>query len=215
MKNNKNICGFCFSSGLWMAIILVMMVLIAGCAQRPLAEEEFVRQPAPIEDYQIQPGDLLDVFVWRNPEVSVNVKVRPDGKVSTPLVEDMAATGKTPTQLARDVEQALKKFIRDPMVTVIIKGFSQDIRQTIRVIGAATRPQVLQYRKGMSLLDVMIDVGGLSDYAAGNRANIVREIDGTQREFPVRLEDLLIDGDISANVNLLPGDILIIPESVF
>ncbi|MBI1194369.1 MAG: sugar ABC transporter substrate-binding protein [Gammaproteobacteria bacterium] len=183
--------------------------------QRPLAEEEFVSQPAAVEDYRIQPGDLIDVFVWRNPDVSVTVSVRPDGKVSTPLVEDMPATGKTPTELARDIEQALKKFIRDPMVTVIVKGFSQDVGQTIRVIGAAAHPQVLQYRKDMSLLDVMIAVGGLSDYAAGNRANIVRRVKGKQHEFPVRLEDLMVDGDITANVSVQPGDILIIPESVF
>jgi len=214
MKGNKKI-GWRRFGAFFASTLVVMVVLCSGCVQRPLAEEEFILQPAPVEDYLIQPGDFIDVFVWRNPDVSISVSVRPDGKVSTPLVEDMPATGKTPTQLARDIEQALKKFIRDPMVTVIVKKFGQDVARTIRVIGAATRPQVLEYRKGMSLLYVMIEVGGLSDYAAGNRANIIRKVDGKQREFPVRLEDLLIDGDISANVNLLPGDILIIPESVF
>lgn len=215
MKENRFIsysyCSLVAKAGLILALALVL----GACVQRPLAEEEFLSEPAVEGDYQIQPGDLIDVFVWRNPDVSVTVNVRPDGKVSTPLVEDMPATGKTPTELARDIEKSLKKYIRDPMVTVIVKEFSHDIHRTVRVIGAATRPQVLPYKKDMSLLDVMIAVGGLSDYAAGNRANIIRRVGDKQREFPVRLEDLLVDGDISANVKLLPGDILIIPESVF
>lgn len=214
MKDKRNLFSCRWKAPLVLGLVIVA-ALCSGCMQRPLAEEEFVSQPAAVEDYRIQPGDLIDVFVWRNPDVSVTVSVRPDGKVSTPLVEDMPATGKTPTELARDIEQALKKFIRDPMVTVIVKGFSQDVGQTIRVIGAAAHPQVLQYRKDMSLLDVMIAVGGLSDYAAGNRANIVRRVKGKQHEFPVRLEDLMVDGDITANVSVQPGDILIIPESVF
>lgn len=166
-------------------------------------------------NYLIGPGDSLNIFVWRNPEVSTTVTVRPDGMINTPLVEDMPVSGKTPSQVARDVERQLAKFIKDPIVTVMMGGFVGPYSEQIRVVGEAARPQALPYRQRMTLLDVMISVGGLTPFAAGNRASIVRFVGGEQRQFSVRIEDLIRDGDISANVDILPGDTLIIPESWF
>ncbi|MET0268317.1 MAG: XrtA/PEP-CTERM system exopolysaccharide export protein [Duganella sp.] len=188
------------------------MLGLCGCASRisllPAA-------PAPAVDYLIGAGDVINVSVWRNPDVSLSVPVRPDGKITTPLVEDLQAAGKTSTELARDIEKTLEKYIQQPLVTVIVTSFVGPYAQQIRVIGAAARPQAFAYRQGMSLLDVLIAVGGVTDFAAGNKANIIRTIDGVQQAVPVRLHDLLRDGDISANVNLLPGDILVIPEGWF
>ena len=188
-------------------------VLLAGCrtqhAQAP-AEDS-----APLHDYLIGPGDSVNILVWRNPEVSLTVAVRPDGKITTPLVEDLMASGKTSTQLARDIEQALGKFIQQPVVTVIVTNFAGPYAEQIRVIGAAAKPQALPYRQGMSLMDVMIAVGGVTEFASGNRANLVRTVDGKQQTYNVRLNDLIRNGDISANVPVLPGDVLIIPESFF
>lgn len=166
-------------------------------------------------DYLIGAGDTLNIIVWRNPEVSGAISVRPDGKITTPLVEDVIAVGKTPTQLARDIEKALAKFIQQPVVTVVVTGFAGPYEEQVRVIGQATRPQALAYRKGMSVLDVLIAVGGITEFAAGNRANIVRTVNGKQQSYNVRLSDLIKDGDISANVPVLPGDILVIPQSFF
>lgn len=170
---------------------------------------------APNLHYIIGPGDSLNIQVWRNPEVSISLPVRPDGKISTPLVEDLPAANKTPSQLARDIEKALAKFIQDPIVTVIVTGFTGPYDTQVRVIGQAAKPQALQYREKMTLMDVMIAVGGITDFAAGNKASIVRKVDGKQQQFGVRLESLIRDGDISANVDILPGDVLIIPESFF
>lgn len=169
----------------------------------------------PETDYLIGPGDNLSIIVWRNPEVSQSVPVRPDGKITTPLVEDLPASGKTSTELARDIEKALAKFIQQPVVTVIVTGFVGTYGEQIRVIGQATRPQSLPYRRDMSILDVMIAVGGITEFAAGNKASIIRVVEGKQQQFTVRLNDLIKDGDISANVPMRPGDILVIPESFF
>lgn len=169
----------------------------------------------PQSDYLIGPGDSLSIIVWRNPEVSQVVPVRPDGKITTPLVEDLPASGKTSTELARDIEKALSKFIQQPVVTVIVTGFVGTYGEQIRVIGQAARPQSLPYRRDMSILDVMIAVGGVTEFAAGNKASIIRNVDGKQQQFTVRLNDLIKDGDISANVPMRPGDILVIPESFF
>lgn len=166
-------------------------------------------------DYIIGPGDSLEIFVWRNPEVSRTVPVRPDGKISTPLVEDLVAAGKTPTQLARDIERELAKFLKEPLVTIIVSTFVGPYSQQIRVVGEAAKPQVLPYRENMSALDVMIAVGGLTEFAAGNNTRLIRNVEGRQQEYSVRLDDLIRNGDISANVQVLPGDILIIPESWF
>jgi polysaccharide export outer membrane protein len=189
--------------------IVWAVLLMAGCAQ--LAPPP----PAPsmTPEYLIGPGDTVEVFVWRNPEVSVSVTVRPDGKISTPLVEDLQAANKTPTQLARDIERELANYLKDPLVTVMMRGFVGPYSQQIRVVGEAARPQVLAYREHMSVLDVMIAVGGLTEFAAGNKATIVRIVDGKPQQYGVRLDDLIRDGDITANVAVLPGDILIIPES--
>lgn len=169
----------------------------------------------PKHEYLIGPGDTISINVWRNPEVSQVVPVRPDGKISTPLVEDLPASGKTTTQLARDIEQVLGKFLQQPVVTVIVTGFVGPYSEQIRVIGQAAKPQALPYRQGMSVMDVMIAVGGLAEFAAGNRASLVRSVDGKQLKIAVRLDDLIKKGDISANAPVRPGDVLIIPESFF
>ncbi len=200
-------------------LLAALAVATAGCSGPrgvpPGALADTGRAPVVTSDYRIGPGDSLQVFVWRNPEISVTVPVRPDGRISTPLVEDMVAVGKTPTQLARDVEQVLSRYIRSPTVTVIVSGFVGTFGEKIRVAGQAAQPQSLAYREQMTLLDVMIEVGGLGEFAAGNKARIARWVDGQRQVIPVRIADLLEEGDISANVFMLPGDILIIPESVF
>ncbi len=175
-----------------------------------------LQEPTPYEYYYIVgPGDSLNIFVWRNPELSQNVTVRPDGRISSPLVEDLLASGKTPNQLAREIETELSRYIRDPLVTVIV-GNSEGVFETqVRVVGEATAPQALPYRANMTILDVMISVGGLTDFAAGNRAKVVRTIGGRQLEMGVRLEDLIRDGDMSENVRMAPGDIVVIPEAWF
>jgi polysaccharide export outer membrane protein len=166
-------------------------------------------------EYLIGPGDMLSINVWRNPEVSQAVPVRPDGKITTPLVEDLPASGKTATQLAREIEQILGKYIQQPVVTVIVTGFVGPYTEQIRVIGQASKPQALPYRQGMSLMDVLIAVGGLAEFAAGNSASVVRNVDGKQMKIGVRLNDLIKKGDVSANMPMRPGDVLVIPESFF
>lgn len=170
---------------------------------------------SPQTEYLIGPGDNVNIVVWRNPEVSQTVPVRPDGKITTPLVEDLVASGKTPTALARDIEKALAKYIQDPVVTVIVTGFVGPYDKQIRVIGQATKPQALPYRDRMTLMDVLIAVGGITDFADGNKASILRVVDGKPQQFGVRLNDLIKDGKVAANVDMQPGDVLIIPESWF
>jgi polysaccharide export outer membrane protein len=176
--------------------------------------------PAPpsaaTEDYKyvIGPLDTVNIIVWRNPELSLSVPVRPDGKLTTPLVEDLPALGKDASTLARDIEKALSKYIRDPVVTVIVTQFAGPYDQQIRVVGEAAKPQVLAYRQNMTVLDVMIAVGGLTDFADGNRATLFRTAEGG-KTYSVRLRDLVKRGDISANVDMKPGDIIIIPQSWF
>jgi len=165
--------------------------------------------------YHIGPDDELEIFIWRNPEISTTVTVRPDGKISTPLVEDMRAIGKTPSELARDMEVVLAKYIKSPSVNIIVSGFQGTYSEQIRVVGQAVNPRAIPYREGMTLLDVMIAVGGLSQFAAGNRSKIVREVNGEVIEYRVRLADLLNKGQISENIDLRPGDVLIIPETFF
>jgi polysaccharide export outer membrane protein len=145
----------------------------------------------------------------------MSVPVRPDGKITTPLVEDLPAAGKTSTQLARDIEKSLAKFIQQPVVTVIVTGFVGNYSEQIRVIGQAAKPQALSYRRNMTLMDVLIAVGGVTEFASGNRASVIRTVDGQQQKLNVRLDDLIKDGDISANVQMRPGDVLVIPESFF
>jgi polysaccharide biosynthesis/export protein len=164
--------------------------------------------------YVIGPLDNLAITVWRNPELSTTSQVRPDGRISSPLVEDLPAAGRTPAELAREIEKALSKFIRDPVVTVIVGGFQGTYGQQVRVIGEASRPQSIPFRQGMSLLDVMIQVGGLTDFADGNHAVLVRGGEGG-KQYTVHLKDLIKRGAISANVEVRPGDVLIIPQSWF
>lgn len=192
--------------------IAVAIALLAACgASRP---------PAPAQtqgfeyNYLIGPLDTLNITVWRNAELSVTVPVRPDGKVSVPLVEDLPALGKNPTQLARDIEKAMGRFIRDPVVTVLVTQFNGPYSEQIRVVGEAARPQTLPYRQRMTLLDVMIAVGGLTDFADGNNASVLRTAEGNQ-QYRVRLRDLVRRGDVSANIEMRPGDVLIIPQSWF
>jgi polysaccharide export outer membrane protein len=167
------------------------------------------------DNYVIGAGDGLQVFVWGHDDLTTGVQVRPDGQISTPLVEDMQAAGKTPTQLARDIELVLEEYVRTPTVTVIVEQFVGEYARQIRVVGQAAQPQALSYRAGMTVLDVMIEVGGLGEFAAGNRARIVRRENGEEKTIRVRIEDLLNDGDLEQNLRMMPGDILIIPESIF
>ena len=199
----------------WLALAAVALsaLTLGGCASTRTTPVEQPKVATP--DYLIGPGDNVNIIVWRNPEVSMSVPVRPDGKITTPLVEDLPASGKTSTQLARDIEKALAKFIQQPVVTVIVTGFVGTYDEQIRVIGQAAKPQALSYRSDMSLMDVLIAVGGVTEFASGNRASILRKVDGKMQKMPVRLDDLIKQGDISANVNMRPGDVLVIPESFF
>lgn len=198
------------------ALAAVLSVWLAGCGGPGLptgTPEQLTVEETPY--YLIGPGDTVNIFVWRNAELSVTVPVRPDGRITTPLVEDVQASGRTPTELARVMEEELRTYIKNPIVTVMVTSFVGRPTEQIRVIGEAGRPQAIPYREKMSLLDVMIQVGGLTEFAAGNRAKLVRNVDGERKQFRVRLDDLVRDGDISANVAMLPGDILIIPEAWF
>ncbi len=200
----------------------VMATLVSGCSggggrpELPPAGAIAGRE-TPSEEYIIGPMDQLSVFVWRNPELSAKVQVRPDGRITTPLISDMPAVGKTPAMLADDLKFALSEYIKDPIVSVIVENFSGTYSQQVRVVGATEKPASIPYRANMTVLDAMIAVGGLSEFAAGNRARLVRydRQTGKQREYKVRLGDLLKNGDISANVKLEPGDVIIIPTSMF
>ncbi|MDZ4104153.1 MAG: XrtA/PEP-CTERM system exopolysaccharide export protein [Hydrogenophaga sp.] len=196
------------------AALLAMVLVAAGCATQNANPPAPVLASSPDYNYIVGPGDNLNINVWRNPELSSSVPVRPDGKVSTPLVDELVAQGKTPTQIARDVEVALAKFVRDPVVTVIVTNFVGPYSEQIRVVGEAAKPQFLPYKQKMTVMDVMIAVGGLTDFADGNKATIIRASDSNKR-YSVRLNDLVKRGDISANVEMLPGDILIIPQGWF
>jgi polysaccharide biosynthesis/export protein len=198
------------------ALVAGCAVLLTACSGKTVVKDlPEATPPPPNAEYKIGPGDSLNVFVWNRPELSVTVPVRPDGLISTPLVENMSAAGKTPSQLARDMEGVLSEFVRSPKVNIIVTQFQGTFSEQIRVVGQAAKPQSLPYKASMTLLDVMIQVGGLAPFAAGNRAKIVRRQEGKQLEIPVRLNDLLNDGDIRANLAMLPGDVLIIPESRF
>ena len=198
------------------ALLALSVVLLSGCAMMSSSTLPAAPASAAVQDYTyvIGAGDTLNIIVWRNPELSMVVPVRPDGKVAAPLVDEIVAQGKTSNQLARDIEQQLGKFVRDPVVTVLVTGFVGPYSEQIRVVGEAARPQFLNYKKNMTLLDVMIAVGGLTDFADGNKATIQRTGDGN-KQYSVRLKDLLKRGDLSANVEVKPGDIVVIPQSLF
>lgn len=197
--------------------LVLPILLLTACVATPLPSTAPVPSASDnqLSEYLIGPRDIVQVFVWRNPDISVTIPVRPDGKISTPLVEDMLAVGKTPTQLARDIEKVLATYIKAPVVNVIVSDFAGRFSDQIRVIGQAENPKALPFREQITLLDVLIEVGGLSEFAAGNRAKVVRREGAKTREIAVRLEDLISSGDMSANIRMSPGDILIIPESSF
>src|SRR3569623_192935 len=194
---------------------------LGGCAggDRPeLPPAAYVaNQEQPGEEYIIGPLDQLNIFVWRNPELSAKVQVRPDGRITTPLVSDMPAVGKTPAMLADDMKIALSTYIKDPIVSVIVDSSQGTFSQQIRIVGATEKPASIPYRANMTLLDAMIAVGGLNQYAAGNRARLIRynRDTGKQQQCNIKIGKLLKNGDPSANVRLEPGDVIIIPESMF
>lgn len=200
---------------------LLFLLALAGGTLTACASADYEASDLPDEiaarplEYQIGPGDSLQIFVWDHEDLSTSVQVRPDGKISTPLVEDMQAAGKTATELARDIEVVLSEYVRSPVVTVIMQTFAGAPQQQVRVVGQAVEPRALQYRQGMTVLDVIIEVGGLSEFAAGNKSKIIRSVDGDRVEILVRLDDLLNKGRMEENVRMLPGDVLIIPESFF
>jgi polysaccharide export outer membrane protein len=194
---------------------VLLLGLLSACANKPIYPPAPAKAEVADWHYLLGPGDSVNVFVWGNPEVSGTFPIRPDGKITMNLVEDLPASNRTPTQLAREIEKVLSRYIQDPVVTVSVGGGVGPFNQQIRVLGQAAKPQALNYRESMTLVDLMIAVGGITDFAAGNRASILRVVDGKPQQFGVRIEDLIKDGDISANVDMRPGDVLIIPESWF
>ena len=200
-----------------LAIALCCLPLLLSCSSSPRPPVAVSDNAAPdgIDEYVIGPGDVLRIFVWQNPDLTVTVPVRPDGRISVPLLQDVEAAQKTPPQLAEDIKKGLSAFIKEPEVTVIVTEFVGPYSEQVRVVGEAVKPQAIPYRARMSVLDVMIAAGGLTQFAAGNRAVIVRRVDNHTEQLPVNLDSLLKDGDISANVQMRPGDILVIPQSWF
>lgn len=194
--------------------LVLAALLAAGCASTGNQPPAPTSAAVPDYKYVIGPGDMLQIQVWRNPELSSSVPVRPDGKVTAPLIEDLVAIGKNPTDLAREIEVLLKKYIQDPVVTVIVTGFVGPTSEQVRIVGSAARPAALPYRQNMTVLDAMIAVGGITEFASGNRAVLVRAAEGN-KQYNLRLKDLLKRGDVSANADLRPGDVIIIPESFF
>ena len=197
-------------------IAAVFLLLVPVAAQAQNAAAGGTAGASTAANYLIGPGDELEIFVWKNPDLSVTLPVRPDGRISTPLVADMQAQGKTPTELAGNLRAALGQYVQDPVVTVLVKQVAAPgSAASIRVIGAAATPKSVPYRAGLTVLDVLIEVGGLNTYAAGNDAQIIRTQNGTSRNIPVHLKDLMKAGDLKANVQLMPGDVVSIPERWF
>jgi polysaccharide biosynthesis/export protein len=194
-------------------ILLLLLAVPAAYAAAP-ATAPVPDLPKTSDDYIIGPGDALQIFVWRNPELTVSVAVRPDGKISTPLVENMVAVGKSPSQLARDIEVVLSEFVREPQVNVIL-GAAVSTYSQVKVVGEVRTPQAMPFREGLKVLDIVLAAGGLTEFASPNRARIVRLVDGKNVETKVKLGDLLNKGDLRQNVALKPGDVLIIPQSMF
>ena len=191
---------------------LIAAALLTACATALPPAPQVAAQPE--YEYKLGPGDQIKISVWRNPELSAEIPVRPDGKITGPLIEDMVAQGKTPTGLAREIEELLGKFVRNPSVRVLVTKFVGNNLEQVRVVGQATTPTAIPYSQNMTLLDVMISVGGLNEWAAGNKAVLIRGAD-ENKQYAIRLADLLEGGDVSANVEVLPGDVIMIPESRF
>ena len=198
-----------------LATLFLAIFILGACAPKHPFLSEATGQMRYSNKYKIAPGDQLEIFVWRYPEVTTTVQVRSDGFVTANLLEDVPAAGKTPTELARDLERELSIYLRDPLVSVIVSGGLGIFPEQIRVVGEATTPSALLYTDGMTLLDLMIQVGGITEFANGNRTVLIRVEEGVQNQYTLRVEDLVRDGDITANVDMRPGDILIIPESWF
>jgi len=194
------------------SILLLSFIFIYGCSSNTLNPATYSGE-SPI--YIIGPGDSLNVFVWGSPELTTTVPVRPDGKITVPLVEDVQASGKTPTELAKLMQKKFGRYVKNPVVTVIVTGFVGRYNEQVRVVGEAAKPQALPYKENMTLLDVMIHVGGLTEFAAGNSAKLIRTTNGELKEYSIYIDDLVKDGEISENVDILPGDIIVIPESWF
>lgn len=203
--------GFAFGRILANLAAAVAIALVGLCGLAGAA----AAQPADVSKYVIGPGDMLQISVWHNPELSTSVPVRPDGRISTPLVTDVVASGRTSEELGHDLEARLKKFVADPIVTVMITSFVGPYSQQVRIVGEASTPKSLNYSANMTALDAMIAVGGLTPYASGNRAKLVRKVNGKEVSTTLRLSDLLKSGDLTANTELQPGDIIIIPQSFF
>ncbi len=203
----KELCGLLAGTAL-----LIGLAACSGNPELPTADLA-AKSEAPF--YRIGPGDLLEIFVWRNNDISRSVTVRPDGRITVPLVEDLYVTDRTPSELAREIEKALAVYIQNPLVTIMVSGFNGPFDQQIRVLGAAQQPLAIPFQADMTLLDVMIRVGGVTEFADGDSATLVRLNEGEMREYRVRIDSLVRDGDISANITMLPGDVLIIPESFF
>ena len=197
------------------AVFVGVLLVVAGCSGSGDTIPA-VNCPEPAGgagDYIIGAGDSLQIFVWRQDDLSSNVPVRPDGKISIPLVEDMLAVGKTPTQLARDIETELAEFVRTPKVNIIVQD--QGAGSKVQVIGNVNQPQAIPYREGLTLLDVIITVGGLDPFAAGNRRNVLRQVNGENFECEVRVKDLMESGNMQHNIGIFPGDVIIVPQSRF
>jgi polysaccharide biosynthesis/export protein len=195
---------------------LLLSPLIISCASAPTPAPSPTPAEAKTSDsnYIIGPGDTLEVFVWRNPELTVTVPVRPDGKISTPLVEDMVAVGKTPPQLARDMEKVLSEYVKEPKVNIILTTAKSE-RNQVQVVGQVLKPAALPYREGMRVLDAILEVGGLTQFASGNRSHIVRVENGKEKHIKVKVADLVNSGDVSQNLLLKSGDVLVVPQSIF
>ncbi len=200
--------------------LVALMIAVVGVAA---CQNTAVQAPPPAAagaagsafEYRIGQGDQLNIFVWRNPDLSVSgVPVRPDGKVSTPLVQEIVAAGKTPKELAAEIEAGLSSYIKEPLVTVTVMQFQGAVGDFVRVAGQVTTPQTIAYRRDMTILDLVIAAGGMTEFAAGNRSTLVRTVGGKQQAYRIRLADLVEDGDISANMPMQPGDILIVPETM-
>jgi polysaccharide export outer membrane protein len=199
-------------------LMIFLMILTASCSNHKLpSATTYTSITTAVDDYQylIGPGDSLTIFVWRNPDISGSFIVRPDGKVTTSLVEDIEVSGKTPTMLARHIEKELSKYINNPRVTVSVGGFRGPLYEQVRVIGEATNPSAVNYTEKMTLLDLMIAVGGLTEFASGNNAKLIRMVAGVQKTYELKIDDLIKEGAIEENIDMLPGDIIIIPEAWF
>lgn len=206
-----------FLSPIFALLLSLMAGLTAQAQTADSASEPATQLPAENkvgEDYVIGPGDTIQVFVWRNPELTTTVPVRPDGKITTPLVQDMVAVGKTPSVLSRDIEKVLAEYVRSPQVNVIVTQPTSAFSQ-VKVIGQVIRPQSIAYRDGLTVLDAVLAVGGLGPFAAGNRAKVVRTENGKTDEIKVKIADLVNDGDLKQNIKLQPGDVIVVPESLF